>query len=69
MRDIKKFVNERVNKNSTISEVVEEEKGFEKTATKKIRRFLYTQKDGKGTGENNTENIENAENTEAGDKA
>ena len=45
MRDIKNFVNERVNRNSKISEVVEEEKEFEKTATKKIRRFLYTKKE------------------------
>jgi long-chain acyl-CoA synthetase len=44
MRDIKNWVNERVNRNSKISEVVEEEKEFEKTATKKIRRFLYTKK-------------------------
>jgi long-chain acyl-CoA synthetase len=42
MNDIKKWVNERVNRNSKISEVVEEEQEFEKTATKKIRRFLYT---------------------------
>ena len=46
MKDIKAFVNERVNRNSKIAEVVEEENGFEKTATKKIRRFLYTKKDG-----------------------
>ena len=44
MRDIKHWVNERVNRNSKISEVVEEEQEFEKTATKKIRRFLYTKK-------------------------
>ena len=44
MRDIKNWVNERVNRNSKISEVVEEEQEFEKTATKKIRRFLYTKK-------------------------
>jgi long-chain acyl-CoA synthetase len=42
MNDIKTWVNERVNRNSKISEVVEEEQEFEKTATKKIRRFLYT---------------------------
>ena len=41
MRDIKQYVNERVNRYSKISEVVEEEQEFEKTATKKIRRFLY----------------------------
>ena len=44
MKDIKTYVNERVNRYSKISEVVEEEKEFEKTATKKIRRFLYTGK-------------------------
>ena len=44
MRDIKQYVNERVNRYSKISEVVEEEQEFEKTATKKIRRFLYTGK-------------------------
>ena len=44
MRDIKNYVNERVNRYSKISEVVEEEQEFDKTATKKIRRFLYTAK-------------------------
>ena len=44
MRDIKQYVNERVNRYSKISDVVEEEQEFEKTATKKIRRFLYTGK-------------------------
>ena len=44
MREIKQYVNERVNRYSKISEVVEEEQEFEKTATKKIRRFLYTAK-------------------------
>jgi len=44
MREIKQYVNERVNRYSKISEVVEEEQEFEKTASKKIRRFLYTSK-------------------------
>ncbi len=44
MKEVKNFVNERVNRNSKIAEVVEEEQEFEKTATKKIRRFLYTKK-------------------------
>ena len=44
MKDIKQYVNERVNRYSKISDVVEEEQEFEKTATKKIRRFLYTAK-------------------------
>ena len=41
MKEIKQYVNDRVNRYSKISEVVEEEQEFEKTATKKIRRFLY----------------------------
>ena len=48
MREIKQYVNERVNRYSKVAEVVEEEQEFEKTATKKIRRFLYT---GKGKQE------------------
>ena len=48
MREIKQYVNERVNRYSKVAEVVEEEQEFEKTATKKIRRFLYT---GKGKTE------------------
>ena len=44
MREVKQYINERVNRYSKISEVVEEENEFEKTATKKIRRFLYTAK-------------------------
>ena len=52
MREVKQYVNERVNRYSKISEVVEEEQEFEKTATKKIRRFLYT---GKGKTANKTE--------------
>ena len=45
MSDIKQWINARVNRNSRISEVVEEEEEFVKTPSKKIRRFLY---DGKG---------------------
>ncbi len=44
MREIKEYVNERVNRYSKISEVVEEEQEFERTPSKKIRRFLYTAK-------------------------
>ena len=44
MKDIKQYVNERVNRYSKISDVIEEAQEFEKTATKKIRRFLYTAK-------------------------
>ena len=47
MNDIKQWVNERVSRNSKISEVVEEDQEFEKTATKKIRRFKYTSTDKK----------------------
>ena len=45
MEDIKQWINARVNRNSRITEVVEEEEEFVKTPSKKIRRFLY---DGKG---------------------
>ena len=41
-KDIMKYVNSKVNRFSRISEVVEEEQEFEKTPSKKIRRFLYT---------------------------
>lgn len=41
MAEIKEYVNARVNRNSRIAEVVEEEEEFVKTPTKKIRRFLY----------------------------
>ena len=50
IREVKQYVNERVNRYSKVSEVVEEEQEFEKTATKKIRRFLYT-----GTGKKKEE--------------
>ena len=45
MADIKEWINARVNRNSRITEVVEEEEEFVKTPSKKIRRFMY---DGKG---------------------
>lgn len=41
MSEIKVWVNERVNRNSRITEVKEEEEEFIKTPTKKIRRFMY----------------------------
>lgn len=41
-KEIADFVNQRVNKFSRISEVVEEQKDFVRTPTHKIRRFLYT---------------------------
>ena len=45
MADIKQWINSKVNRNSRITEVVEEEDEFVKTPSKKIRRFLY---DGRG---------------------
>ena len=45
MSDIKQWINARVNRNSRITEVVEEQDEFVKTPSKKIRRFLY---DGRG---------------------
>lgn len=41
-KEIIKYVNSKVNRFSRISDVVEEEQEFEKTPSKKIRRFLYT---------------------------
>ncbi len=43
-RDIMEFVNSKVSRFSRISSVVEEKEGFEKTPTKKIKRFLYNKK-------------------------
>lgn len=43
-QDVMKYVNSKVNRFSRITKVVEEEKEFEKTPSKKIRRFLYTGK-------------------------
>lgn len=40
--EIKEYVNARVNRNSRITEVVEEKDEFIKSPTHKIRRFLYT---------------------------
>ena len=45
-QEVMKYVNSKVNRFSRIAEVIEEEKEFEKTPSKKIRRFLYTQKPG-----------------------
>mgnify|MGYP003293088904 CR=1 FL=1 len=38
------FVNSRVNKSSKISDVEIQKEPFNKTATQKIRRFLYKEK-------------------------
>lgn len=39
--EVKEFVNDRVNKNSRIQEIIEQPAPFEKTATHKIKRYLY----------------------------
>lgn len=48
MEEIKKellhYVNSKVNRFSRISVVVENQEGFEKTPTHKIKRFLYGKK-------------------------
>ncbi|MDO5496890.1 MAG: AMP-binding protein [Alistipes sp.] len=43
-KEIVAYVNSKVNRFSRISKIEEEEKEFEKTPTKKIRRFLYSGK-------------------------
>ena len=43
-RFIKEYVNSRVNKNSSISDVEVQKEPFAKTATQKIKRFLYKEK-------------------------
>ena len=35
------YINERVNKTSKISEIIEQPMPFQKTATQKIKRYLY----------------------------
>ena len=46
-RDVMNYVNSKVNRFSKISKVVDNEGEFEKTPTKKIRRFFYNRKDNK----------------------
>ena len=41
-RDLKVYVNARVNKFSQLQMVVSQPDPFQKTATQKIKRFLYT---------------------------
>ena len=53
MEEVKQYVNERVNRNSRIAEVVEEEQEFIKTPSKKIRRFLYNNRGQKDSSVNN----------------
>ena len=43
-QEVMKYVNSKVNRFSKITAVIEEENEFEKTPSKKIRRFLYTNK-------------------------
>ena len=40
-REVLEYVNSKVNRFSKISKVVDNEGEFEKTPTKKIRRFMY----------------------------
>ena len=49
--EIMRYVNSKVNKFSRITEVVEEDGGFEKTPTHKIRRFKYNGSNNAKTGE------------------
>ena len=47
-QEVMKYVNSKVNRFSRIAEVIEEEQEFEKTPSKKIRRFLYTDRQNVG---------------------
>ena len=40
-KELKDYVNDRVNKASKIIEIIEQQVPFEKTATQKIKRYLY----------------------------
>ncbi len=44
INSLKQYVNSRVNKTSRIQDVVVQKEPFVKTATKKIKRFLYTER-------------------------
>ena len=48
-QDILEFVNSHVNRSSRIKEVEVEKQPFAKTATMKIKRFLYKEKKNEGT--------------------
>ena len=54
--EILKFVNERVNRSSRISDVEVEKEPFIKTATLKIKRFLYKEKKEDGSPKQNKTN-------------
>ncbi len=45
-KELMEYVNSKVNRFSRISEVIEQKQEFIKTPTQKIRRFLYTNKNG-----------------------
>ena len=40
-QELLEYVNDRVNKSSKLSEITEQPVPFEKTATQKIKRYLY----------------------------
>ena len=40
-KELLEYVNERVNKTSKVNEIIEQQGPFEKTATQKIKRYLY----------------------------
>ena len=45
LTEIKQKVNTEVNKFSRLSKIIEQQSPFEKTPTKKIKRFLYQKKE------------------------
>jgi long-chain acyl-CoA synthetase len=42
LKELKVYVNARVNKFSQLHSIIWQQDPFQKTATKKIKRFLYT---------------------------
>ncbi len=52
-KEILEYVNEKVSKFSRISHIEEQKEEFEKTATKKIKRYLYEDKDERNNPKNN----------------
>ena len=41
-KELLTYINDRVNKTSKITQIIEQQVPFEKTATQKIKRYLYT---------------------------
>ena len=41
-KELRAYVNDRVNKSSKILDIIEQSAPFEKTATQKIKRYLYS---------------------------